>query len=112
MVRPMSEPVINTAAAYTPTTDQVEVAFVYVGGVTGTFEERRASFRSWLASHDAEARAEGARAERERIARAIEVEMRKHDREQVGFSAIGDAYAHAARIARKADIVDEEDDRG
>ena len=37
----------------------------------------------------------------ERIAQAIEVEMRRHDHAQVGFSAIGDAYAHAARIARE-----------
>ena len=37
----------------------------------------------------------------ERIAQAIEVEMRRHDRASVGFSAVGDAYAHAARIARE-----------
>ena len=38
---------------------------------------------------------------RERIARKIEVEMRRHDNAQIGFSAVGDAYAHAARIARE-----------
>ncbi|MBO9555574.1 hypothetical protein [Cellulomonas sp.] len=38
--------------------------------------------------------------ERERIAREIEAPMRRHDAAQVGFSAVGDAYAHAARIAR------------
>ncbi|QCB93331.1 hypothetical protein [Cellulomonas shaoxiangyii] len=37
---------------------------------------------------------------REQVAREIEVEMWRHDRAQVGFSAIGDAYADAARIAR------------
>ena len=37
---------------------------------------------------------------REQIARDIEVHMRRHDNAQIGFSAIGDAYAHAARIAR------------
>lgn len=38
---------------------------------------------------------------REQIAQEIEVEMRYHDHQQIGFSAIGDAYAHAARIARE-----------
>ena len=37
---------------------------------------------------------------REQIAQEIEVYMRRHDNAQIGFSAIGDAYAHAARIAR------------
>ena len=37
-------------------------------------------------------------AERERIAQAIEIQMRPHDRR--GFSAVGDAYSHSARIAR------------
>ena len=37
---------------------------------------------------------------REQIAQEIEVHMRRHDNAQIGFSAIGDAYAHAARIAR------------
>ena len=38
---------------------------------------------------------------REQIAQKIEVEMRRHDNAQIGFSAVGDAYAHAARIARE-----------
>ena len=37
---------------------------------------------------------------REQIAQEIEVHMRRHDNAQIGFSAVGDAYAHAARIAR------------
>ena len=37
---------------------------------------------------------------REQIAREIEVEMRRHDNAQIGFSAVGDAYARAAQIAR------------
>ena len=37
---------------------------------------------------------------RTQIAAEIRVEMRRHDTAQIGFSAIGDAYAHAARIAR------------
>ncbi len=37
---------------------------------------------------------------REQIAQEIEVPMRRHDNAQVGFSAVGDAYADAARIAR------------
>ncbi len=37
---------------------------------------------------------------REHIATEIEVEMRRHDHAQIGFSAVGDAYAHAARIVR------------
>ena len=41
------------------------------------------------------------RALREQIAQKIEVEMRRHDNAQIGFSAVGDAYAHAARIARE-----------
>ena len=45
-----------------------------------------------IAAHDAELR--------EQIAREIEVHMRRHDNAQIGFSAVGDAYAHAARIAR------------
>ena len=56
-------------------------------------EDRRAKeFDAWLAAHD--------RALREQIAQWIEVEMRRHDNAQIGFSAAGDAYAHAARIAR------------
>ena len=37
---------------------------------------------------------------REQIAQEIEVHMRRHDNAQIGFSAVGDAYADAARIAR------------
>ena len=37
---------------------------------------------------------------RAEVAAEIRVEMRRHDTAQIGFSAIGDAYAHAARIAR------------
>ena len=36
---------------------------------------------------------------RAEVAADIRVEMRRHDRAHIGFSAIGDAYAHAARIA-------------
>lgn len=39
--------------------------------------------------------------ERKRIAEEIRVEMRRHDTAQTGFSAIGDAYANAARIAER-----------
>ena len=49
-------------------------------------------FDRWLAAHDAELR--------EQIAQEIEVPMRRHDNAQIGFSAVGDAYADAARIAR------------
>ena len=38
---------------------------------------------------------------REQCAAEIEVHMRRHDHSQVGFSAVGDAYAHAARIVRE-----------
>ena len=51
------------------------------------------SVHECLAAHD--------RALREQIAQKIEVEMRRHDNAQIGFSAVGDAYAHAARIARE-----------
>ncbi len=51
----------------------------------------------WLAAEQERVRQE----ERERIAAAIEVPMRRHDGAQVGFSAVGDAYADAARIARQ-----------
>ena len=56
-------------------------------------DERGEQFDRWLAVHD--------RALREQIAQKIEVEMRRHDNAQIGFSAVGDAYAHAARIARE-----------
>ena len=57
-------------------------------------EDRRAKeFDAWLAAHD--------QALREQIAQKIEVEMRRHDNASIGFSAVGDAYAHAARVARE-----------
>ena len=37
---------------------------------------------------------------RAEVAAEIRVEMRRHDNAQIGFSAVGDAYAHSARIAR------------
>lgn len=49
-------------------------------------------FNHVIAAHDAELR--------EQIAQEIEVHMRRHDNAQIGFSAVGDAYAHAASIAR------------
>ena len=49
-------------------------------------------FNHVIAAHDAELR--------EQIAQEIEVPMRRHDNAQIGFSAVGDAYADAARIAR------------
>ena len=49
-------------------------------------------FDRGIAAHDAELR--------EQIAQEIEVPMRRHDNAQIGFSAVGDAYADAARIAR------------
>ena len=57
-----------------------------------TIWQARGHFDRLLAAHDAELR--------EQIAQEIEVHMRRHDNAQIGFSAIGDAYAHAARIAR------------
>ena len=51
-----------------------------------------AEFDRAIAAHDTELR--------EQIAQEIEVHMRHHDNAQIGFSAVGDAYAHAARIAR------------
>lgn len=40
---------------------------------------------------------------RTQIAAEIETHMRRHDTAQIGFSAVGDAYARAARIARGKD---------
>ena len=57
-----------------------------------TIWQARGHFDRLLAAHDAELR--------EQIAQEIEVHMRRHDNAQIGFSAVGDAYAHAARIAR------------
>lgn len=42
-----------------------------------------------------------AAAVREQAAQEIEVLMRRHDGAQVGFSAVGDAYANAARLVRE-----------
>lgn len=77
---------------------------LYAAGLTRvwpkmTAEDAHAEFYAWLAAHD--------RKVREQVAQEIEVEMRRHDRAQVGFSAVGDAYAHAARIARGEDQTDE-----
>ena len=57
-----------------------------------TIWQARGHFDCLLAAHDAELR--------EQIAREIEVHMRRHDNAQIGFSAVGDAYDHAASIAR------------
>ena len=64
--------------------------------MTATIDEVRRELEdldAWLAAHD--------QALREQIAQKIEVEMRRHDNAHIGFSAVGDAYAHAARIARE-----------
>ena len=66
---------------WTPTTDQVR-----------SFYAHDSAFDRAIAAHDAELR--------EQIAQEIEVHMRRHDNAQIGFSAVGDAYAHAASIAR------------
>ena len=58
-------------------------------------EDGEMAFDRAIAAHD--------QALREQIARKIEVEMWRHDNAQIGFSAVGDAYAHAARIARGGD---------
>ena len=102
---------------YTPSMDELRDAWAsrYDGEtVSAGLEESNgyyAEFDRAIAAHDAErAKYESRRhrqhlkefeAElREKIAREIEVHMRRHDTAQIGFSAIGDAYAHAARIAR------------
>lgn len=69
------------------------IAPTAIGWITRRLME---SMTPLITAHDVQVRAD----ERERVARAIEIEMRRHDRAQVGFSAIGDTYAHAARIAR------------
>ena len=83
---------------YTPPMD--EIKRWYSGAVdeyrcdTGmSRDEAEAAFDRAIAARD--------RALREQIAQKIEVEMRRHDNAQIGFSAVGDAYAHAARIARE-----------
>ena len=87
------------AAAEESTTDLGSIRDWYAGAVdeywcdTGMLrDEAEAAFDRAIAAHD--------RALREQIAQKIEVEMRRHDNAQIGFSAVGDAYAHAARIAR------------
>ena len=88
------------AAAEESTTDLGSIRDWYAGAVdeywcdTGMLrDEAEAAFDRAIAAHD--------RALREQIAQKIEVEMRRHDNAQIGFSAVGDAYAHAARIARE-----------
>ena len=56
-------------------------------------DQTRRDLAEAISAHD--------RALREQIAQKIEVEMRRHDNAQIGFSVVGDAYAHAARIARE-----------
>ena len=72
---------------HTPTMEEVRAH--WCGGAR---MRKGAQFNRAIAAHD--------RALREQIAQKIEVEMRRHDNAQIGFSAVGDAYAHAARIAR------------
>ena len=78
---------------YTPSTDEVREAWrdeMFPNASDAAFDRMIATVR---ADHE--------QAVRERIVRDIEVAMRRHDRAQVGFSAIGDAYADAARIVRE-----------
>ena len=85
---------------YTPSMDRLKGA--WVDQCAGMYPEMRgneewiraqqATFDRAIAAHDAELR--------EQIAQEIEVHMRHHDNAQIGFSAVGDAYADAARIAR------------
>ena len=93
----------NFDDSYTPELESIKAAFVsqkqraYACGIRGlaTPELRQyweSEFDRAIAAHDTELR--------EQIAREIEVHMRRHDNAQIGFSAVGDAYAHAARIAR------------
>ena len=93
----------NFDYSYTPELESIKAAFVsqkqraYACGIRGlaTPELRQyweSEFDRAIAAHDTELR--------EQIAQEIEVHMRRHDNAQIGFSAVGDAYAHAARIAR------------
>ena len=93
----------NFDNSYTPELESIKAAFVsqkqraYVCGIRGlaTPELRQyweSEFDRAIAAHDTELR--------EQIAQEIEIHMRRHDNAQIGFSAVGDAYAHAARIAR------------
>ena len=56
------------------------------------YDRWESEFDRAIAAHDTELR--------EQIAQEIEIHMRRHDNAQIGFSAVGDAYAHAASIAR------------
>ena len=86
---------------YTPSMKEIRADYVACNsspqetmgdGSLITIWQARGHFDCLLAAHDAELR--------EQIAREIEVHMRRHDNAQIGFSAVGDAYAHAASIAR------------
>ena len=110
-----------TMSEYTPTMDEIKR---WYSGAVGEYrcdtgmseEEGEAAFDRAIAAHDKAIRRKWTqeatedviihdealeKALRERIARKIEVDMRRHDNAQIGFSAVGDAYAHAARIARE-----------
>ena len=79
---------------YTPPMDEIKRWY------SGAVDEYRCD--TGMSRDEAEAAvAAHDRALREQIAQKIEVEMRRHDNAQIGFSAVGDAYAHAARIARE-----------
>ena len=83
---------------YTPVTEEVRDRYAYDAEEHTPYlsiEKAHAQFDRWLATHDKQTRAD----ERRRVAEEIRVEMRRHDNAQVGFSAVGDAYANAARIA-------------
>lgn len=97
---------------YTPTTEQVRRYWLY--GVDAwanghaalsdtpdpvTGDKPSAQFDRWLANVKAAAAPIIRADERRRVAEEIRVEMRRHDNAHIGFSAVGDAYAHAARIA-------------
>ena len=97
----------NFDNSYTPELESIKAAFVSqkqrtyacaTRGIAATPELCQyweSEFDRAIAVHDTELR--------EQIARDIEVHMRRHDNAQIGFSAVGDAYAHAARIARGKD---------
>ena len=94
----------NFDDSYTPELESIKAAFVSqkqrayacaTRGIAATPELCQyweSEFDRAIAAHDTELR--------EQIAQEIEVHMRRHDNAQIGFSAVGDAYAHAARIAR------------
>lgn len=78
---------------YTPTMNELRDEHSGARHVSiGTVSAKDAEFDRTIAAHD--------QALHEQIAQKIEAEMRRHDNAQIGFSAVGDAYAHAARIAR------------